>query len=83
MHPLNLALGEAKAKTIESLSGMIYENSPTIAIDQKTATITTAHGRVLAKAMLVLRKCSCQPFYLCGDGIGNCHNRRRRALLGG
>ncbi|MCS6760429.1 MAG: FAD-binding oxidoreductase, partial [Candidatus Devosia euplotis] len=51
MHPLNLALGEAKV--IEGLGGVIYENSPVTGVDQKTATVSTAHGTVTANALLV------------------------------
>ena len=53
MHPLNLALGEARA--LEGLGGVIYENSPVIKVEQDAAkaTVTTARGRVTANAVLV------------------------------
>lgn len=53
MHPLNLALGEAKS--LEGLGGVIYENSPVIKVDQAAdqATVRTAHGTVTANAVLV------------------------------
>ncbi|WP_249327618.1 NAD(P)/FAD-dependent oxidoreductase [Devosia litorisediminis] len=53
MHPLNLALGEAKA--LESLGGVIYENSPVTKVDQgpDKAVVTTALGKVTANAVLV------------------------------
>lgn len=53
MHPLNLALGEARA--LESLGGTIYEMSPVRGVTQGqgSATVTTAKGRVTAKAVLV------------------------------
>lgn len=52
MHPLNLALGEAAA--IESLGGVIYEQSKVIRIDQNvTPTVHTAHGHVSAKQVII------------------------------
>lgn len=53
MHPLNLALGEARA--FESLGGTIYEHSPVTGVSQSggKASVTTASGRVEAKAVLV------------------------------
>lgn len=53
MHPLNLALGEAKA--FESLGGVIHERSPVTKVEQDGAgaTVITAQGRVTAKAVLV------------------------------
>ena len=51
MHPLNLALGEAKA--LESLGGTIYEQSPVTSVDKATATVSTAKGKVSAKAVLI------------------------------
>ncbi|MBU1304549.1 MAG: FAD-binding oxidoreductase [Alphaproteobacteria bacterium] len=53
MHPLNLALGEAKA--LEGLGGVIYERSPVTKVEQDStgATVITAQGRVMAQAVLV------------------------------
>jgi len=53
MHPLNLALGEARA--FEGLGGVIYEHSPVTKVSQagNTATVLTASGKVTAKAVLV------------------------------
>nr|WP_224703156.1 FAD-binding oxidoreductase [Devosia sp. CJK-A8-3] len=53
MHPLNLALGEAKA--LEGLGGIIHERSPVTKVEQdgSGATVTTAQGRVRAQAVLV------------------------------
>ena len=53
MHPLNLALGEARA--LEGLGGVIYENSPVTKVEQdaRGATVSTAKGRVTANAVLV------------------------------
>lgn len=53
MHPLNLALGEARA--FESLGGVIYERSPVTKVEQDAAgaRVLTAQGRVTAKAVLV------------------------------
>lgn len=53
MHPLNLVLGEAKA--LEGLDGVIYEHSPVTSVTQGQggAVVTTADGRVTAKAALV------------------------------
>ncbi|WP_137152654.1 FAD-binding oxidoreductase [Devosia sp. FKR38] len=53
MHPLNLALGEAKA--FESLGGVIHERSPVTKVEQDGAgaRVITAQGRVTAKAVLV------------------------------
>lgn len=53
MHPLNLALGEAKA--FESLGGVINERSPVTRVEQDGtgATVITAQGRVTAQAVLV------------------------------
>lgn len=53
MHPLNLALGEAKA--FESLGGTIFEKSPVTSVTQSngTAIVQTDHGRVSAKAAVI------------------------------
>jgi gamma-glutamylputrescine oxidase len=53
MHPLNLALGEARA--LESLGGVIYEHSPVTKVEQQggKAIVTTAAGRVTANAVLL------------------------------
>lgn len=53
MHPLNLALGEARA--LEGLGGVIYEHSPATGVQQGsgTAAVTTATGKVTANAVLV------------------------------
>ncbi|MEO8756653.1 MAG: FAD-binding oxidoreductase [Devosia sp.] len=53
MHPLNLALGEARA--LESLGGVIYEQSPVTSVTQGVgkATVGTANGGVTANAVLV------------------------------
>ncbi|MDR3470848.1 MAG: FAD-binding oxidoreductase [Devosia sp.] len=53
MHPLNLALGEARA--VESLGGVIYEQSPVTAVSQGggRALVTTEGGRVSARVVLL------------------------------
>lgn len=53
MHPLNLTLGEAAA--LESLGGVIYEQSPVTRVEQdgEGATVHTADGRVRAKTAIV------------------------------
>jgi len=52
IHPLNLALGEAAA--VESLGGMICEQSPAIRIERGTSPVVhTAKGRVSAKYVVV------------------------------
>jgi gamma-glutamylputrescine oxidase len=51
MHPLNLALGEARA--LEQLGGVIFEQSPVTSVDKATATVFTAGGKVSARAVLV------------------------------
>jgi gamma-glutamylputrescine oxidase len=51
MHPLNLALGEARA--FEQLGGVIFEHSPITSVDKATATVFTAGGKVSGKAVLV------------------------------
>lgn len=52
IHPLNLALGEAAA--VESLGGIIYEQSPATSIDRSdTPCVHTANGHVRAKFVVV------------------------------
>ncbi|MBU3056224.1 NAD(P)/FAD-dependent oxidoreductase [Pseudomonas indica] len=52
IHPLNLALGEAAA--VESLGGIIYEQSPAVRIERGTNPIVhTPQGRVKAKFVVV------------------------------
>ena len=52
IHPLNLALGEAAA--VESLGGVIYEQSPAMRIDRgANPVVHTANGRVKAKFIVV------------------------------
>lgn len=52
IHPLNLALGEADA--VESLGGVIYEQSPAVRIDRgQTPRVYTQHGQVAAKFVVV------------------------------
>ncbi|WP_277051786.1 NAD(P)/FAD-dependent oxidoreductase [Zestomonas thermotolerans] len=52
IHPLNLALGEAAA--IESLGGVIHEQSPVIRIDRgANPVVHTARGRVKARFVVV------------------------------
>lgn len=52
IHPLNLALGEAAA--VESLGGVIYEQSPAIRIDRgDNPRVHTEHGEVRAKFVIV------------------------------
>ncbi|KQQ55962.1 gamma-glutamylputrescine oxidoreductase [Pseudomonas sp. Leaf127] len=52
IHPLNLALGEAAA--VESLGGVIHEQSPAIRIDRgATPVVHTAQGRVRARFVIV------------------------------
>jgi gamma-glutamylputrescine oxidase len=52
IHPLNLALGEAAA--VESLGGVIYEQSPAIRIERgANPVVHTPHGRVKAKFVVV------------------------------
>ena len=52
IHPLNLALGEAAA--VESLGGVIHEQSPAIRIDRgETPRVHTANGHVSAKFVVV------------------------------
>lgn len=52
IHPLNLALGEAAA--VESLGGIIHEQSPVIRIERGASPVVhTAVGRVKAKFVVV------------------------------
>ncbi|MEC4726646.1 FAD-binding oxidoreductase [Shewanella sp. D64] len=52
IHPLNLALGEAAA--VESLGGVIYEDSAVIRVDQgDNPVVHTAKGSVKAKFVVV------------------------------
>ncbi|WP_374442594.1 NAD(P)/FAD-dependent oxidoreductase [Pseudomonas panipatensis] len=52
VHPLNLALGEAAA--VESLGGVIHEQSPATRIDRgATPVVHTPQGRVKAKFVVV------------------------------
>ena len=52
IHPLNLALGEAAA--VESLGGVVYENSPAVRIERgKQPLIHTPTGNVRAKFVVV------------------------------
>jgi gamma-glutamylputrescine oxidase len=52
IHPLNLALGEAAA--VESLGGVIYEQSPAIRIERgANPVVHTPNGRIKAKFVVV------------------------------
>jgi gamma-glutamylputrescine oxidase len=53
MHPLNLALGEARA--LEGLGGIIYEHSPVTKVEQQSGKVivSTAEGRVTANVVLL------------------------------
>ncbi|PWU25820.1 gamma-glutamylputrescine oxidoreductase [Pseudomonas sp. RW407] len=52
IHPLNLALGEAAA--VESLGGVIHEQSPAVKIDRgANPVVHTPQGRVKAKFVVV------------------------------
>lgn len=52
IHPLNLALGEAAA--VESLGGVIYEQSPAIRIDRgANPVVHTPNGRIKAKFVVI------------------------------
>ncbi len=53
LHPLNLVLGEAAA--LESLGGVIYEQSPVTRVDHEleNPVIHTARGRVTAKTAVL------------------------------
>lgn len=52
IHPLNLALGEAAA--VESLGGVIYEQSPAIRLERgENPTVHTPQGRIKAKFVVV------------------------------
>ena len=52
IHPLNLALGEAAA--VESLGGVIYEQSPAVRIERgANPVVHTPEGRIRAKFVVV------------------------------
>jgi gamma-glutamylputrescine oxidase len=52
IHPLNLALGEAAA--VESLGGIIYEQSPAVRVERgANPVVHTPQGRVKAKFVVV------------------------------
>jgi gamma-glutamylputrescine oxidase len=52
MHPLNLVLGEAAA--LESLGGVIHEDSRVVSVDSGTSpSVRTDHGVVRAKHVLI------------------------------
>ncbi|CEA01498.1 putative oxidoreductase [Pseudomonas saudimassiliensis] len=52
IHPLNLALGEAAA--VESLGGVIHEQSAVVQVEQgATPVVHTAHGQVRARFVVV------------------------------
>lgn len=52
IHPLNLALGEAAA--VESLGGLIHEQSAVLRIEQGASPVAhTAHGKVTARFLVV------------------------------
>lgn len=52
LHPLNLALGEARA--FESLGGIIYEHSPALRIERgANPVVHTSKGQVRAKFLVV------------------------------
>ena len=52
IHPLNLALGEAAA--VESLGGVIYEQSPAVRIERgANPVVHTPNGKVRAKFIIV------------------------------
>ena len=53
MHPLNLVLGEAKA--LESLGGVIYEQSPVVRVDHDAAkpVIETAKGKITCRVLVL------------------------------
>lgn len=52
IHPLNLALGEAAA--VESLGGIIYEQSPAVRIDRgANPVVHTPQGRIKARFIVV------------------------------
>jgi len=53
MHPLNLVLGEAKA--LESLGGVIYEQSPVVRVDHDAAkpVIETARGKITCRVLVL------------------------------
>ena len=53
MHPLNLVLGEAKA--LESLGGVIYEQSPVVRVDHEAAKpiVETAKGKITCRVLVL------------------------------
>ncbi|MEN9894517.1 MAG: hypothetical protein RIR97_369 [Pseudomonadota bacterium] len=53
MHPLNLVLGEAKA--LESLGGVIYEQSPVVRVDHDAVkpVVETAKGRITCRVLVL------------------------------
>ena len=53
MHPLNLVLGEAKA--LESLGGVIYEQSPVVRVDHEAAkpVVETAKGKITCRVLVL------------------------------
>jgi gamma-glutamylputrescine oxidase len=52
IHPLNLVLGQAAA--LESLGGVIHEQSKAVGVDtENTPSVTTDHGKVHARHVLV------------------------------
>ena len=53
MHPLNLALGEARA--FESLGGTLYEMSPVVSVDTNASSpvVKTAKGQVRCKTLVL------------------------------
>ncbi len=52
IHPLNLALGEAAA--VESLGGVIYEQSPAVRIERgANPAVHTPNGRIKAKFVVI------------------------------
>ncbi|MGE0054376.1 MAG: FAD-dependent oxidoreductase [Hyphomicrobium sp.] len=52
MHPLNLALGEAAA--LETLGGVIYENTNVVSVDQGAAPVVkTELGQVRCKTLII------------------------------
>ncbi|WP_051299189.1 NAD(P)/FAD-dependent oxidoreductase [Marinobacterium litorale] len=52
IHPLNLALGEARA--VQKLGGRIYEQSEVIAIERGVRPVVrTAHGQIRARVLVI------------------------------
>src|SRR3546814_6862286 len=59
IHPLNLALGEATA--LESLGGVIHEDSTVLAIERgEPVRVRTAHGVVNARFAIEIGRASCR-----------------------